>query len=198
MSFALDDAALDLLFREAHTARAFTEEPVTDEQVREIYDLIKLAPTAHNTSPLRLTVLRSPAARERLLPHMSQANRPRTAAAPLTVILSLDTDYHEKLPALLPALPDLKDSALYAEPESRFRHGVLNAALQIGYFLLGVRAAGLAAGPMAGFDPQGVDKEFFGEGRLRSLVVVNLGRPAETAYSPRQPRLAFEEAAQVL
>ncbi|WP_326598791.1 malonic semialdehyde reductase [Streptomyces sp. NBC_01803] len=197
MPLALDAAAQDLLFHQAHTARAFTDEPVTDEQVRAIYDLIKLAPTAHNSSPLRVTLLRSAEAKARLLPLLSEGNRAQTAAAPLTAILSLDLRFHEKLPKLFPVVPDLKDLA-YADPEGRERAGLLSTGLQIGYFVLGVRAAGLAAGPMSGFDAGAVDKEFFGDGRQRALVVVNIGRPGDTAYNPRLPRLDFDEAVSVL
>jgi 3-hydroxypropanoate dehydrogenase len=109
----------------------------------------------------------------------------------------VDLDFHEKLPALFPPVPDLKDHPAYAEPDSRERIGSLNAVLRAGYFLLGVRAAGLAAGPVTGFDAEGLDKEFFGDGRQRSLLVVNIGTPVETAYAPRQPRLPFEEAVRV-
>lgn len=94
-------------------------------------------------------------------------------------------------------VPDLKDLA-YADPEGRERAGLLSTGLQIGYFVLGVRAAGLAAGPMSGFDAGAVDKEFFGDGRQRALVVVNIGRPGDTAYNPRLPRLDFDEAVSVL
>ncbi|MDT0342400.1 malonic semialdehyde reductase [Streptomyces litchfieldiae] len=198
MPLALDAAAQDLLFREAHTARVFTDEPVTDEQIREIYDLIKFGPTAHNSSPLRITLIRTPEAKQRLLAHLMETNRPKTAGAPLAAILSVDLDFHEKLPELFPVRPDLKEDPAYADPDTRQRNGTLSAALQIGYFVLGVRAAGLAAGPMSGFDADGLNKEFFGDGRQQALVVVNIGHPAATAYSPRLPRLAFEDAARVL
>ncbi|MDT0265412.1 malonic semialdehyde reductase [Streptomyces sp. DSM 44915] len=197
MSFALDAPALDLLFREAHTARTFTDEPVSDETVAAVYDLVKLAPTAFNISPLRITSLRSEDARARLLPLVSDANRARVAAAPVTVILSVDLHFHEKLPTLTPALPTLKDT-FFADAAVREEQGLMNTALQIGYFLLGVRSAGLAAGPMTGFDAAAVDKEFFGDGRQRSMVVVNIGHPAEDAYRPRAPRLAADEAVTVL
>ncbi|RMI43107.1 malonic semialdehyde reductase [Streptomyces triticirhizae] len=197
MSFALDSAALDLLFREARTARVFTDEPVSDETVAAVYDLVKMAPTAFNISPLRITVVRGREAKERLLPLVSEKNRVSIAGAPLTVILSYDLDFHEKLPTLMPAVPTLKDT-LYADEEVRERQGLLNAALQIGYFVVGVRAAGLAAGPMSGFDAAAVDKEFFGDGRQRSMVLVNIGHPGENAYRPRAPRLAADEAVTVL
>ncbi|WP_129840748.1 malonic semialdehyde reductase [Streptomyces sp. RFCAC02] len=193
MALSLDAVAQNLLFHEAHTARSFTDEPVTDEQIHEIYDLIKPAPTAFNISPLRVTVIRSEEAKRRLLAHVAEGNRPHTAAAPVTAILSADLCFHEKLSTLFPVYPTLAQD-VYGDRDAREADARLNAALQIGYFLLGVRAAGLAAGPMTGFDAEGLDKEFFGDGRQKSLVLVNIGRPSEMAYNPRQPRLDATEA----
>jgi 3-hydroxypropanoate dehydrogenase len=193
MALALDPVAQDLLFREAHTANTFTDEPVSDEQIRAIHDLVKFAPTAFNQSPLRVTLVRSAEARERLVQQMAEGNRPKTSTAPLTAILSVDLDFHERLPELFPAVPGLKDS-VFAEAEAREAAGTFNASLQAGYFLLGIRAAGLAAGPMTGFDADGVNKEFFGDGRQKVLLVVNIGKPGEDAFRPRAPRLTFEDA----
>jgi len=191
MTLALDSTSQDLLFRAAHTANTFTDEPVTDEQTRAVYDLVKYAPTAFNQSPLRITLVRSAEARARLVPHMAEGNRPKTSTAPLTAILSVDLDFHEKLPELFPIVPGLKDA--FADQQQREPVGTFNASLQVGYFILGVRAAGLAAGPMSGFDPAGVDKEFFGDGKQKTLLVVNIGKPGEDAYRPRSPRLAYED-----
>ncbi|MFG2223776.1 malonic semialdehyde reductase [Streptomyces sp. NPDC050161] len=194
MSLALDAAAQDLLFREAQTANTFTDEPVTDEQVQAIYDLVKYAPTAFNQSPLRITLVRSEDARERLVGHAMGANGPKTLAAPLTVILSVDLDFHEKLPQLFPHAPGIKD-AFFSEATAREAAGTQNATLQAGYFILGIRAAGLAAGPMTGFDFAGVDKEFFGDGKQKSFLVINVGKPGADAFFPRSPRLEFADAA---
>ncbi|MFD7921250.1 malonic semialdehyde reductase [Streptomyces sp. NPDC059740] len=194
MTLALDPAAQDLLFREAQTANTFTDEPVTDEQVQAVYDLVKFAPTAFNQSPLRLTLVRSTEARERLVAHAMGANGPKTLAAPLTVILSADVDFHEKLPHLFPAAPGIKDT-YFAERSVREVAGIQNATLQAGYFILGIRAAGLAAGPMTGFDFDALDKEFFGDGKQKSFLVINVGKPGEGAFFPRAPRLEFQDAA---
>ncbi|MBB5940236.1 malonic semialdehyde reductase [Streptomyces zagrosensis] len=192
MTLALDTTAQDLLFRSAHTANAFTDEPVTDEQIKAIYDLVKYAPTAFNMSPLRVLLVRSPEARERLVGHMAEGNRPKTAAAPLVAVLAADHEFHEELPKLFPHAPGIKD-AFFAERPVREQAGTFNAALQIGYFIVGVRAAGLAAGPMTGFDAEGLSKEFFGDGNHTVLAVVNLGKPGEGAFNPRSPRLDFNE-----
>ena len=155
MSLVLDPAAQDLLFREARTANTFTDEPVTDEQVQAIYDLVKYGPTAFNQSPLRITLVRSAEARERLVKHMSEGNQAKTATAPLVAILSADNEFHEELPALLPHFPQAKD-LYFAERPAREGAAALNAALQAAYFIIGIRAAGLAAGPMTGLDFAGV------------------------------------------
>ncbi|AJE82678.1 MULTISPECIES: malonic semialdehyde reductase [Streptomyces] len=191
MSLVLDPAAQDLLFREARTANTFTDEPVTEEQVQAIYELVKYGPTAFNQSPLRVTLVRSAEARERLVPHMSEGNRPKTSTAPLVAILSADNEFHEELPTLFPHFPQAKD-AFFSRRETREASAGFNAALQAAYFIIGVRAAGLAAGPMSGFDPEGVRKEFLDDDHT-PLVVVNIGKPGEDAWFPRSPRLSFED-----
>ncbi|MER7111166.1 malonic semialdehyde reductase [Streptomyces sp. NPDC000229] len=191
MSLVLDPAAQDLLFREARTANAFTDEPVTEEQVQAIYDLVKYGPTAFNATPLRIVLVRSAEARERLIPHMAEGNRAKTASAPLVAILAADNEFHEELPNLLPHFPQAKDM-FFAERPVREQAAGVNAALQAAYFIVGVRAAGLAAGPMTGFDFAGVQKEFLDDDHT-PLMIVNIGRPAEDAWFPRSPRLAYDE-----
>ncbi|MET9977214.1 malonic semialdehyde reductase [Streptomyces microflavus] len=191
MSLVLDPAAQDLLFREARTANTFTDEPVTDEQVQAIYDLVKFGPTAFNQSPLRVVLVRSAEGRERLVQHMSEGNRPKTATAPLVAILAADNEFHEEIPALLPHFPQAKDM-FFAERPVRESSAGLNAALQAAYFIIGVRAAGLAAGPMTGYDAAGVQKEFL-DGDHTPLMIVNIGKPGEDAWFPRGPRLSYDE-----
>jgi 3-hydroxypropanoate dehydrogenase len=188
---ALDEVSQDLLFRAARTINSYADEPVTDEQVRAIYDLVKYAPTAMNSQPMRIFLVRSDEAREHLLKHMSDGNREKTATAPLIAILAADTDFHEHLPRVFPHVPDLKDN--FRDETARERMARFNSALQVAYFLLGVRAAGLAAGPMGGFDATGLDDDFFPDGRHKSLLVVGIGRPGEDAWHPRLPRLEYDE-----
>ncbi|MCX4669623.1 malonic semialdehyde reductase [Streptomyces sp. NBC_01381] len=191
MSLALDPAAQDLLFREARTANTFTDEPVTEEQVQAIYDLVKFGPTAFNLSSLRITLVRSPEARERLVKHMAEGNQPKTASAPLVAILSADNEFHEELPALLPHFPQAAD-IFFTERPVREGAAHLNAALQAAYFIIGVRAAGLAAGPMTGFDFAGVQKEFLDDDHT-PVMVINIGKPGDDAWFPRSPRLEIDQ-----
>jgi 3-hydroxypropanoate dehydrogenase len=194
---ALDAAARQLLFDAARTANTFTDDPVTDEQVQAIHQLIRNGPTAFNSQPLRIVLVRSPQARQRLLPHLGQRNRDKTATAPLVLILAADTAFHEYLPRVYPHRPGLRE-ALDTDPAGRVAQARFNAALQIGYLIVGIRAAGLSAGPMAGFDPAGIDAEFFGNGRLRSLLVVNVGRPGPHAWADRLPRLSYDDVVHAL
>jgi nitroreductase len=187
----LADDAQELLFRSARSANTFSDEPVSDDQVAAIYELVKWAPTAMNTQPLRVVLVRTPEARARLVPHLAEGNRAKAASAPLVAILAADTEFHEHLPELLPYAPGAKDR--FADAGSREAAARFNATLQAGYFLLGVRAAGLAAGPMGGFDAAGVDAEFFADGRLRSFLVVNIGKPGGDAWMDRLPRLSHDD-----
>jgi 3-hydroxypropanoate dehydrogenase len=189
---ALSEDAQDLLFRNARTSSAFTDEPVPDSTVQAIYDLIKYAPTSFNQSPLRILLVRTPEARQRLAAHLMEGNKAKTLAAPLTAILAADFEFHEELPRLVPHMPEAKDT-VFGVRSQREASASFNAALQVAYFILGIRAAGLAAGPMTGYDPEGIDKEFFPDGDHTVLAVVNFGIASGDPEFPRLPRLEYED-----
>ena len=191
----LEPAARTLLFSEARTANAFAPEPVTDEQLEAIFSLSKWPPTMANTNPLRWVVVRTPEAKARLLPLLSEGNRAKTESAPATVILAADVDFHEDIPRLMPPKPEMKAN-FDGEEKAGLREVVArnNAWLQTGYFILAARAAGLATGPMGGFDAAGVDAEFLAGTTHKSILVVNVGLPAtEGAWFDRLPRHDFAE-----
>ncbi|NKE55316.1 malonic semialdehyde reductase [Lentzea sp. PSKA42] len=191
MSLELDAAAQDLLFREARTANTFSSEPVSDETVQAIYDLVKYAPTSMNQQPLRIVLIRSDDARERLVKTMYGPNGAKVAQAPLVAILAADLEFHELMPTLFPHFPEAKD--MFADPAIREASAVQNGTMQAAYFLLGIRAAGLCAGPMIGFDANAVNAEFFPDGKQKVLLVMNIGKPGENAWWPRSPRLEYDE-----
>ena len=192
----LDHEAQDLLFRNARTANTFTDEPVTDEQLRAIYDLVKFAPTSMNNQPLRAVVVRSDEARARLVKQMVDGNKAKTATAPVAVILAADVNFHDELPRVFPHFPGARD--IFADDTLRENTARFNATIQVGYFILGVRAAGLAAGPMTGFDAAGINREFFADGEHQVLAVVNIGRPGPDAWFGRSPRLDYEDVVSVV
>jgi 3-hydroxypropanoate dehydrogenase len=165
---------------------------VSDEELAEIWELAKWPPTASNSQPLRVMYVRTPEGKERLVPHMSEGNQAKTLAAPAVAILARDTEFHELLPDVFPQRPEVRDY-FAANDEMRERIGKLNAGLQAAYFILAVRAVGLAAGPMGGFDAEGVDGEFFPDGRWKSVVVVNIGHPGDEPWFTRLPRLDHDE-----
>lgn len=193
----LGDPAADLLFREAHTADQFAPDRISDERMAEIWDLIKWGPTSGNTCPGRLLLVRSAEARERLVIHMNLNNRAKTLAAPLTVVTAADLRFHERWPELAPHRAERAAELEYDAP-GRERLAVPSATLQTAYFILGVRAAGLAAGPMGGFDRAGVDREFFPDGRWRSILIINVGMPDPAGYRKRLPRPSFVDVSHAI
>ena len=190
-----DDRALDALFRNARTANGFLDKPVTDDQLRALYDLMKMGPTAANGQPARLVFLRSQAAKERLRPALSAGNLDKTLAAPVCAIVAYDTHFHEHLPRVFPHNATAKswfdgDANKAARETSAFRNG----SMQGGYFILAARAAGLDCGPMSGFNQATLDAEFFPDGRWKSDFLVNIGYGNAQKLPPRNPRLEFEQA----
>jgi 3-hydroxypropanoate dehydrogenase len=207
----LDDRALDILFREARTYYTWQDKPVGDEKLREIYDLMKFAPTAANSNPARFIFLRTPQAKERLRPCLSQGNVEKTMSAPVTVIVAYDLLFYDKMPKLFPHNPRMRE--LYAtNPDLVETTARRNSSLQGAYFMLAARAVGLDCGPMSGFDNakldeeffgmgqecEGCDQEFFPAGHVKSNFLCNLGYGDPGALHPRLPRLSFEEACSLL
>jgi len=189
----LDDAGRAVLFTEARTSNTFSDEPVSDETLRSIWDLAQWPPTAANTQPLRVTFVRTAEAKKRLIPLLAEGNQAKSEQAPVTAILAADLDFHEHTPFTFPINPDMRDNFEAQGRDGREGMARFNAGLQIGYLLLAVRAHGLASGPMAGFDADAVTEEFFPGGRLRALLVVNIGHPGTDPWYPRLPRLAAED-----
>ncbi len=188
----LDEAGRAILFTDARTANNFAPIPVTDAELAGIWDLAKWPPTAANTQPLRVLYVRTPEGRARLVQHMSDGNKEKTASAPAVAVLAVDTEFHEHIPNVFPFRPELKDA--YAANEVMRKSTMqFGGALQAGYFLLAVRAQGLAAGPMAGFDADAVDAEFFPGGRWKSILVVNIGHPGTDPWFDRLPRLDHDD-----
>ncbi|AOX62756.1 MULTISPECIES: malonic semialdehyde reductase [Stenotrophomonas] len=195
MSHVLDDAALDQLFRTARTQNAFLDKPVDDSQLKALYELLKWGPTAANGSPARFVFVKSPEAKAKLAPALSEGNHDKTLAAPVTVIVGFDEDFHEKLPFLFPHT-DAKawfDGPREGRTEGAFRNGSLQGA----YLILAARALGLDAGPMSGFDNAKVDEAFFKGTAIKSNFLVNLGYGDASGLFPRLPRLSFDEAARI-
>ncbi|MHB1303595.1 MAG: malonic semialdehyde reductase [Acidiphilium sp.] len=192
----IEDASLDALFRNARTKNVWSEEAVSDDTLRALYDLLKFGPTSANCSPARFIFLRTADAKERLKPALSPGNIEKTMAAPVTVIVAHDPLFFEHLPKLFPHAdarswfsgnPDLAD-------ETAFRNGTLQGA----YLIIAARALGLDCGPMSGFDKAKVDQAFLSDQGWKSNFLVNLGHGRADDEFPRLPRLDFDEACVLL
>jgi 3-hydroxypropanoate dehydrogenase len=193
----LDDAGLDLLFRHARTQNGWLDTPVSDAQLQEIYDIVRLGPTSANSCPARFLFLRTPDAKARLLPALSPGNVEKTKAAPVTAIIGYDTRFYELLPKLFPHRPEMKDPYA-ANPQLAETTGFRNGTLQGAYLMIAARSVGLDVGGMSGFDNAKVDAEFFPEGRIKSNFLCNIGHGDPAKVMPRLPRLGFEEACRLL
>lgn len=193
---ALPAASLDQLFRKARTYNAFEPERIAEALIHEVYELAKWGPTASNCNPGRFVFLTSPEARQRLAPHMSGSNRPKTLAAPINVIMAYDLNFAEHIPFLFPHKPESKD--WFSKPDVAQETAFRNGSLQAAYLMLAARSLGLDCGPMSGFKEQGVNDEFFKGTSWRVNFICNIGHGTTENLFPRLPRLAFGEACQVL
>jgi 3-hydroxypropanoate dehydrogenase len=186
----LDDTARALLFTEARTVNTFSDAPVTDDELRGIWDLTRFAPTMANSQPLRVLFVRTPEGKERLVQHLAEGNQAKTLTAPVVAVLAYDSEFHEHFPTTFPERgAAYRDNFGGMPGEAREQIAKYSAALASGVFFLAVRAHGLAAGPMGGFDSAGVDGEFFAGTTWRSHLVVNIGHPGTDPWFDRLPRI---------
>jgi len=193
----LDAKALDLILLQARTQNGWLPTPVSDEQLRAIYDIMKFGPTSANSCPARILFVRTPEAKARLLPALSAGNQDKTKQAPVTAIIGYDTRFYELLPRLFPHRPEMENpyeaSAKLAETVA-FRNGTLQGA----YFMIAARAVGLDVGGMSGFDNAKVDAEFFPDGRVKSNFLCNIGHGDPSKVMQRLPRMPFDEVCSLL
>lgn len=195
-SHVIGDEALDRIFRLARTHSKWQDRPVSPALLMALYDLMRMGPTSANCSPARIVFVSSPEAKARLKPHLAPGNVDKTMAAPVTAILAYDLKFAEHLPKLFPARPNMKD--MFADPKLAEVTAFRNGSLQGGYFIVAARALGLDCGPMSGFNNDGVDREFFPDGRVKSNFLCNLGYGDAEALHPRNPRLVFDDACRIL
>ena len=195
-SAVLTDQALDTIFRAARTANAWQDRPVSAELLHQIHELMKFGPTSANSCPLRLLFLQSPEAKARLKPFLMESNIDKTMTAPVVAILAMDMRFHEHLPFLFPHT-DAK-SWFEGNDDLIAQTAFRNSSLQAGYFIVAARALGLDCGPMSGFDADGVNKEFFPDGRFKVNFICNIGYGDHSKTFARSPRFGFEQIAKVI
>lgn len=192
----IDSAALNTLFCDARSHNGWLNKPVSEEQLHQIYDLMKWGPTAANGSPARIVFVRSAEAKKKLVACVSASNTEKVSTAPVTAIIGMDMAFYEKLPQLFPhvdARPWFAGQPKVIE-ETAFR----NSSLQGGYFIMAARALGLDCGPMSGFDPEKVDAAFFAGTTVKANFICGLGYGDAGKLFPRSPRLPFAEACQIV
>ena len=196
MKKALDDAALDTLFREARSYNRWAPEPVPEKTLHALYELLKWGPTSANCCPARFVFVTSAAARAMLVGCVSPGNVVKVEQAPVTVIVGMDEKFYEKIPFLFPHRPQIGDA--FKDPAVGGVTMMRNASLQGAYLILAARSLGLDCGPMSGFDNAKVDGAFFAGTTIKSNFLCNLGYGDASKLFPRSPRLDFEEACKVV
>lgn len=192
-----DDTTLKLLFTEARTHYGWQDRDVSEDTLKELYEIAKMGPTSMNQQPMRVIFVRSGDAKDRLEPALFEANRPKMRTAPVTAILAYDLNFWEELPKVFPPNPGAQDifkNNTTAAQINAFR----NSTLQGAYFMLAARAVGLDIGGMSGFDNAAVDEEFFHGTSLKSNFLVNLGYADTTKIFRRLPRLSYDKVCQTV
>jgi 3-hydroxypropanoate dehydrogenase len=192
MSTPVSMSSIQQLFTEARTHHAWQDKEIADGLLREIYDLAKWGPTSANSSPMRIVFVKSKSSKEKLLPALAGSNGEQVRAAPVTAIIAHDQKFFDQLPRLFPAY-DMRPMFV-ANPASAEQTAFRNSSLQGAYFILAVRALGLDAGPMSGFDNAKVDQAFFENSSWKSNFLCNIGYGDAAKLRPRGPRLDFDEA----
>jgi nitroreductase len=193
---AVNDEALDTLFRSARTQNKWLDKPVSSALLMAIYDLMRWGPTSANCSPARIVFAATADAKERLARHCSSANAPKVKSAPATAIIGYDLDFAAQLPKLFPHAPDAKH--WFADPQVAQTTAFRNSSLQGAYFIVAARALGLDCGPMSGFDNAAVDKEFFAGTHIKSNFICSVGYGDASGLFARSPRLSFDEACKIV
>lgn len=188
----LDDKSLDLLFRTARTQNGWLPKPVTDAQIRAIYDIVKMGPTSANSQPARFVFIRTKEGKEKLRPALSEGNTAKTMEAPVTVLVAYDTQFYENLPRQFPHNQDAIN--WFKGTPAAAPTAVRNGTLQGAYLIIAARALGLDIGAMSGFNNALVDETFFPDGRFKSNFLCNIGYGDPTKIFARSPRLDFEDA----
>lgn len=192
----LNQAALNQLFLEARTFNAWQDVAIPDELLHRLYDTFRMGPTAANSCPARIVFVKSKAAKEKLAPALSEGNRAKTMAAPVTAIIGYDLHFYDKLDKLFPNAPGARSWFDY-DAQVAFTNAFRGGTLQGAYLIIAARALGLDCGPMGGFDNAKVDELFFAGTQVKSNFLCNLGYGDEKGNYPRNHRLAFDEACSI-
>jgi 3-hydroxypropanoate dehydrogenase len=187
----LSDDALDAIFRKARSYNGYIDEPVGEDQLHQIWELMKWGPTSANQLPARLVWCVSDEAKGKLAACASAQNQPKILKAPVSVIIAMDVEFHEHLPELF---PHTNAKAWFdGNTELRTASAFRNSTLQGAYFIIAARALGLDTGPMSGFDQGAVDKAFFADQPgVRTNFISTLGHGDPSTIFDRSPRPAFE------
>ncbi|MDG1869218.1 MAG: malonic semialdehyde reductase [Candidatus Thioglobus sp.] len=192
----LSTSSLDKLFTKARSHKSWINKDITEQQINQIYDLLKFAPTSSNTCPARFTFIRSKEAKERLKPSLDEGNINQAMNSPAVVVISYDTEFYQKLPYLS---PHNNAKSWYEGKDKKIKSSAeFNSALQGAYFIMATRSLGLDCCPMLGFNKEELNQEFFPDNKYKAIFICGIGYGDESNLHSRAPRLDFTEACKIL
>lgn len=192
-----DPVTMRMLLTDARSHYGWQSKDVSDDTLRSIYDMAKFGPTSMNQQPVRFVFVRSQPAKERLLPCLMEANRPKAEAAPVTAIICFDEAFYEKMPKVFPINPGARD--MFAKNQNMASSNAFrNSTLQAAWFIIAARAHGLDVGPMSGFDPAAISETFLSDTSWKPNFLCNLGYGDSSKVFRRLPRLAFDDVSEII
>ena len=187
---------LDKLFIKARSHKGWLSKDITNDQIHQIYDLLKFAPTSGNCCPARFIFIQSDEAKNRIKPSLDEGNIDKAMNAPSIAIISYDTKFYESLPTLSPH----NDAKSFYEGKDKMIKNIaeFNSVLQGAYFIIAARSIGLDCCPMLGFNKEKLNQEFFPDNKKKAIFICGIGYGDESKLRPRAPRLNFEDACDIL
>lgn len=194
----LDETGLDLLFRNARSYNRWLPVPISDDDIRKIYELAKLGPTSTNSNPARFIWARSSDAKEKLAACVMEPNKPKVLGASVVVIIGFDTEFHRNFDYLMNFAPDKYRSYYESSAQLRYDTAFRNSSLQGAYLMMAARSLGYDCGPMSGFDHAAMNAAFFAGTSVQTNFLCCIGQGSQELLMPRNPRYAFEQVNQIV
>ena len=188
---------LNELFISARTHRFYTDKPVSNDLLHQLYEIVKLGPTESNFCPMRLTFVTSQESRQKVIDAAAEGNRPKIQSAPVVAVVAHDLEFHRHLPNLS---PQLDAEAVASQPAEKLANKAsLNTWLQVGYLIVAARSLGLDCGPMIGFNAAKIDEVFYANSSWRASMLINIGHGVGgDKIRDRSYRLTFDEACEIV
>ena len=191
-----NDQLIKQVFEDGRTHRFFWDKPVDESMLRQLYEMAKIAPSASNLCPMRISFVVSEEQKKKVIDAAAEGNKPKIESAPVVAIIAHDTKFYNHLEKLA---PHMDANAFRRQDQEKLENiAVENSWLQAGFLIAAARSLGLDCGPMSGFNKAKIDETFYGGTSWRSNFLMNIGYGDTSKLHPRGYRLIFDEACSIL